>query len=98
MTTAKNTLEQLSLDPESQRLARERETAVLMHQHLIAASVEQGRAEAADGLRLAVHALCDVLGLELSANRESRILSLDCERLTNLIQRLKTERRWPDGM
>ncbi len=49
MTTAKDALQELSSDPSAQRLAKDRETAVLMHRHLMAASLEagleQGRAE-----------------------------------------------------
>lgn len=45
MNTAKKVLEDLSLDPEARRIARDRETAVLMHRHLMAASREEGRAE-----------------------------------------------------
>jgi len=45
MIVAKNALEELSLDSEAQRLARERETAVLVHRHLLSSSMERGRAE-----------------------------------------------------
>ena len=97
MTTAKDALHELSSDPTAQRLARERETAVLMHRHLINSSLAHGREE---GLLVAAHAvraLCDVLGIEIDALREQRLLALDCAALTELVQQLKTERRWPEG-
>lgn len=43
MTAAKHALEELSSDPEAQRLARDRETAVLMHRHLLASSRNDGQ-------------------------------------------------------
>jgi predicted transposase/invertase (TIGR01784 family) len=97
MTTAKDALHELSSDPTAQRLARERETAVLMHRHLINSSLEHGREE---GLRVAAHAvraLCDVLGVEMDTVREERLLALNCDELAELVQHLKTERRWPEG-
>ena len=42
MTTAKRTLEDLSLDPQARRIAYDRETAFVAHQHLMAASREAG--------------------------------------------------------
>ncbi len=45
MSTAKKTLEELSKDPEARRIASARETAVLMHRHLMNASREEGREE-----------------------------------------------------
>jgi hypothetical protein len=43
MTVAKHALEELSSDPNAQRLAQERETAVLMRRHLLAASRNDGQ-------------------------------------------------------
>jgi hypothetical protein len=101
MTTAKDTLQELSSDPVAQRLARERETAVLMHRHLINSSREEGReegrAEASEGLRAAVLALCEVLGLEIDEEREKWLCTRSCDDLTKLVQRLKTDRQWPQG-
>ena len=97
MRTAKNTLQELSSDPVAQRLARERETSVLMHRHLINSSLEQGRAEAAHGLLAAVETICELLGIEIDAIREQQLTSLNCEQLTGLIQKLKSEKRWPDA-
>jgi predicted transposase/invertase (TIGR01784 family) len=101
MTTARDALQELSLDPTAQRLAHERETAVLMHRHLIASSLEQGRAEGrTEGFQVAdraVRALCAVLGIEIDAVKEKQLSSLDCDQMMKLVQVLQSERRWPDG-
>jgi predicted transposase/invertase (TIGR01784 family) len=94
MTTAKDALQELSSDPVAQRLARERETAVLMHRHLINSSREEGRAE---GLVMAVRLACEILDIQLDAAREQLLSSFTCEQLTTLSQKLKAERRWPDS-
>ena len=92
MTTAKDALEELSSDPVAQRLASERETATLMHRHLINASREDARQVIVE----AVRALCEILEIDIDAARARRMASLDCDRLSMLVQRLKTERRWPE--
>jgi predicted transposase/invertase (TIGR01784 family) len=98
MTTAKDTLQELSADPTAQRLARESETAVLMHRHLINSSREQGRLEGrAEGLVMAIRLACEMLGTELDAAKEQLLSQLTCEQLTILMQKLKTERHWPTG-
>ena len=107
MTTAKDTLQELSSDPVAQRLAWERETAVLMHRHLINSSLEQGREEGrevgrvegrAEGFIVAVHLACEMLGIEIDAEKEQMLASLTCEQLAAHVEHLKTERRWPDGV
>jgi predicted transposase/invertase (TIGR01784 family) len=98
MTTAKDTLQELSSDPVAQRLARERETAVLMHRHLINSSREEGRAEGrAEGLREAVRTTCAILSVEIDEAREQLLSSFGCDRLMKLLQLLQTERGWPEG-
>lgn len=102
MNTARNALERLSLDPEAQRLAEERETALLMHQHLMASAREAGEARGevkgeAKGLRRAVLLVCQFLGIELDAAKERRLAELDLEQLTVLVQKLETERCWPEN-
>ena len=98
MTTAKDALQELSLDPVAQRLARERETAVLMHRHLVNSSLEQGRVEGrAEGLIMAICSICEVLKIELAPEQKQRLSSLGQEQLTELLRRLKTEQCWPDG-
>jgi predicted transposase/invertase (TIGR01784 family) len=87
MTTARDTLEDLSSDPTAQRLARERETAVLMHQHLINSSLEhglsQGRAEGeARGEAKAVLAVLEARGINATVQQRQQILECtDLERL-----------------
>src|SRR5512138_1280300 len=86
MNTAKLTLEELSLDPDAQRLARERETAILMHQHLVASAIEAAevRAEArgeAKGLVSALRMACRLLSIELDAVKLEQLEKLPIEQL-----------------
>jgi predicted transposase/invertase (TIGR01784 family) len=104
MTTAKNTLEELSSDPVAQRLARERETAVLMHRHLMNSSLEhglkQGRAEGeargeakgrAEGEAKAVLAVLDARGLAITDQQRQQILECtDLDRLDGWIRKAVT--------
>jgi hypothetical protein len=97
MTTAKNILEELSGDAEAQRLADERETAMLMHRHLMTTSFEEGGARGrAEGLRMAVHSMCVLLGIELDTSKSAWISSLDAEQLTRVVKFIESERRWPE--
>jgi hypothetical protein len=96
MNTARDALERLSSDPLAQRLAEERETALLMHQHYMASAFEAGEAKA--GLkerRETVRVVCEVLGIEIDETRESLLSSLDLDQLSLLVQKLKGERKWP---
>jgi hypothetical protein len=94
MMTAKDVLQELSSDPTAQRLARERETSELMHRHLINSSLEQGRVE---GLVVAVGLACEMIGIEIDVAKKHRVSTFTCEQLTTLVQRLMTDRRWPEG-
>ena len=86
------------MDPVAQRLARERETAVLMHRHLVNSSLEQGRVEGwTEGLIVAIGSICEVLKIEILSEQKQRLSSLGREQLTELLRRLKTEQCWPDG-
>ena len=105
MTTAKRTLEDLSLDPQARRIAYDRETAFVAHQHLMAASREagyeagreEGRAEGrVAGLMCAIESMCLPLGIELDAQRTALMARLDLEQLQVLVDRLRDERQWPD--
>jgi hypothetical protein len=99
MNTARNALERLSSDPEAQRLAEERETAQLVHQHYMASASEAGEARGKLGERReTVRVACELLGIEIDEARESLLSSLDLDRLSLLVQKLKTERRWPEGL
>ena len=46
------------------------------------------------GLRQAVEALCDVLGIELTTARRDELATLDAAKLTMLLARLRERRRW----
>jgi len=92
--TAKDARQDLSSDPTARRLARERETSVLMHRHLVNSSLEQGRVE---GLVVAVSLACEMIGIEIDTAKKHRLATLTCEQLTTLVQKLKTERQWPEG-
>jgi hypothetical protein len=99
MTTAKNILEELSGDSEAQRLADERETAILMHRHLMTTSFEhgevKGEAKAREGLRIAVQSMCAFLGIQLDSAQSERLAELDAEQLTGVVKALATERKLP---
>jgi predicted transposase/invertase (TIGR01784 family) len=103
MTTAKNILEELSGDSEAQRLADERETAILMHRHLMTTSFEHGEAKGevkgeAKGLRIAIHSMCGLLGIELDTDKSAWISGLNAEQLTRVVKFLERERKWPETL
>jgi predicted transposase/invertase (TIGR01784 family) len=96
MTTAKDMLEDLSSDPAAQRLARERETAVLMHRHLMNSSLEHGlklgeaRGEAR-GEAKAVLAVLEARGLAVTDQQRQQILECaDIEHLDRWIRKAVT--------
>ena len=95
MNTALNALERLSSDPEAQRLAEERETALLVHQHYMASAFEAGEVKA---LRESVRMLCRIFDISIDDARSERLSVLDSAGLSNLIGRLETERRWPEDL
>jgi predicted transposase/invertase (TIGR01784 family) len=92
MTTARETLEELSLDPVAQRLASERETAVLMHRHLINSSLEHGlRLGRAEGEANAVIAVLQARGIAVTNEQRQQILECtDLERLNGWIRKSVT--------
>ncbi len=99
MSAAKDALNEISSDPTAQRLARERETAVLMQRHLLRSSWEQGHAEGeARGLLLAVCSMCELLGIDMDEERTRQLSDLDRDRLQRLADALRTQRRWPDNV
>jgi predicted transposase/invertase (TIGR01784 family) len=53
---------------------------------------EEGRK---DGLRVAIEALCEAFGIELSAERRTKLQALDTRGLEALLAKLRAERRWP---
>jgi len=46
-------------------------------------------------LRSGVRDLCELLGVELSPDREAALEAMDLAKLLALRERLKRERRWP---
>jgi len=46
------------------------------------------------GLRLGIEALCEVTGIEMSAERQHELRKLAVDDLAALLRRIKTERRW----
>ena len=92
MNTAKNALEELSQDPEARRIARDRETAVLMHRHLMAAAREEwlaeGRTEGRTEGRAEGHAEGRTEGLLLAVRTTCSVLgiALDADREALLAQ------------
>ena len=93
MTSARNALAELSMDPEARRLAQERETAGLMHKYLLKASYKDGQKE---GLLVAVRTTCSILGIRLDAEKSEHLIQLDVNQLEQLVARLESDRKWPD--
>ena len=93
MTSARNALAELSMDPEARRLAQERETAGQMHKYLLKASYKDGRKE---GLLVAVRAICSILGIGVDAEKSDQLTHLSVAELEQLVARLESERKWPD--
>jgi hypothetical protein len=56
--------------------------------------LNEGRREA---LRMATRGMCEVLGIELSAEREAEMAALDVVALEGLFAHLKQHRHWPAG-
>ncbi len=48
-----------------------------------------------EGLRVGIEALCDALGIELSAERRRDLQAFDAAGLDELLAKLRTGRRWP---
>jgi len=93
---AKSALEVLSADPEAQDLARRRELALWETRRQEALAREEGRAEGeAIGLGQAVLTACELLGIEINAQRQAEIDSLEADGLAKLLASLRQDRRWP---
>jgi predicted transposase/invertase (TIGR01784 family) len=92
MRKAKDALEFLSAQPDVQELARRREEALLTYRHALGLAGKRGRAE---GLREAVLVASELLGIELDAQRRSRIDNLESEDLERLLTALRRDRCWP---
>jgi hypothetical protein len=57
--------------------------------------VEEGRKEARKSLLMAIEALTDVLGIELSAERRETLDKAGIERLEDIVEALRSSRQWP---
>ena len=104
---ATEALKALSEDPEAQEIARQREMAQInlkiMHQFAVAEGEAKGRVEGraegrAESLRLAVETACELLGVEIETVRRESLERLDVDGLTALLNELRIERRWPEGL
>jgi hypothetical protein len=94
---AKSALEVLSADPDAQELARRRELALWETRRQEGLARQEGRAEGeASGLRQAVLTACDLLRIEVDAQRRAAIDSLEAEGLERLLTSLRQHRRWPN--
>ena len=79
----------------AQRLAEERETALLVHQHYLASAFEAGQLKAR---REGVRSMCELLGIEIDEARERLLSSLELDQLDRLVHKIKTERTWPTSL
>jgi hypothetical protein len=79
----------------AQRLAEERETALLVHQHYMASAFEAGQL---NERRETVRSLCRAFGITLDEARSECLSLLDAAGLSNLIGRLETEHTWPEEL
>ncbi len=89
---AKEALEVLSADPEAQDLARRRQLALWETRRQEALARQEGEAS---GLRQAVLTACELLGIEVDAQRQAEIDSLQAEGLERLLTTLRQDHRWP---
>ena len=100
MQRAKDALDQLSDDPTVRELARQRELsranlAIIRsfeRQEGLADGLAMGRA---DGLRLAIESLCDVLEIEMTGHHRQLLAQLGNDGLQDLLDGIRRERRWP---
>jgi len=96
MNEAVTALEELSADPEVQRLVRERREAHGLYLHMMAASEAAGEARGkAEELRENIRELCDVFGLPADP---VRLEAMEVEQLRQVFGSLLRERTWPEGM
>jgi len=57
---------------------------------------EEGREEGMRTAIIAIEALCDVLGIELTATRRSALAAMSATELTSLLDTLRHRRQWPE--
>ena len=66
-------------------------------EQLISKGKTEGKAEGAAALRRAITDLCEVLGIEVTAERAQHLAQLNLTALDQFRAALKTNRAWPDS-
>jgi len=92
---ANEALERLSQDPNARVLAQWREDQLRLRQVELAEVERRGREEGMRTAVVAVEALCEVLGLELSPARRAVLGAMTAAELTALLEHVRRERAWP---
>ena len=97
---ANEALERLSQDPAARELAQAREDQLLLFEAELGTARQEGREEGREeGIRtamVAIEALCEVLDVELTPVRRSALIAMGTQELTELLDGLRRQRRWPD--
>jgi hypothetical protein len=95
MAAALEALENLSADPDAQRLAREREDALRLHEIGLAHDRREARAEGrAEALKETILLLSTTLGIELTHAQRTSLDDPGTD-LAAIRDALIRERRWP---
>ena len=106
MEQAAEALRWVSNDEKARQLALDREMSDVAFRHTMAAEREEGQAKGraegeakgrADGLRRAVQTLARIVGVEMNDLRMAELETLEVEALTQFIETLERDRRWPSG-
>jgi predicted transposase/invertase (TIGR01784 family) len=100
MEAAKKALDELSEDPKARQLAEDRALWHWMYDDGMATARKQGRVEGraegeAVGLRKAVRSVCELLEVELTAERVELLEQATAGELEQLLTALRRERHWP---
>lgn len=93
MAEAKTALETLSREPSAQRIAEMRREAEMFRRIERAEDLAEGRAE---GLAEGIVALCDALGIELSAPRRTALDGWTADQRRAALEWLKVHHEWPE--
>ncbi len=94
ISEANDALEQLSRDPKAQALARWREDQLRLYRVELAAAEARGVQKRA---RKAVFDMCELLDIELTAERKALVENSSSSELDNLCMEIKRLRSWPPG-
>jgi len=104
MQLARDALDQLSQDPATRELARQRELSRVNLALIRGYEREEGRLEGREEgrlegrtevLRLAIESLCDVLEIEITDDRRRALLQLDDSGLQQLLDSVRHDHAWP---